>query len=132
VQTARTLATDVFSSFKAFGNKPTPSSGSLFTKAPVAPIENAPTVSTGSGSPGFWSKWGSTAIAVGSAAAATAAAGAVYYKKDDIGIGYAWAVDHMKYVGNLWDEETLKKRLTTLVGFEHSMGVLFKTYVFSH
>lgn len=76
----------------------------------------------------FWSKWGSTAVAVGGALATSAAAGAAYYKKDDIGIGYLWATDHMKYVGTLWDEAALNARLNTVISYEESMGVLFRTY----
>jgi hypothetical protein len=131
-QTARTLATDVFSSFKSIGTKApsTPLSESLSVKAPVTTTANAPAASSQANGGGFWSKWGSTAVAVGGVvAAAGAAAGAAYYKKEDIGVGYVWAADHMKYVGNLWDEETLNKRLNTVIAFEQSMGVLFRTYV---
>lgn len=61
--------------------------------------------------------------------AAGAAASAAYYKKEDIGVGYTWAMDHMKYVGSLWDETELKKRLDTIVGYDKKMGILFRTYV---
>jgi hypothetical protein len=127
VQTAKTVVTDVFSSFQAFKKgPPTPNLTSTFpAKPPIAAIESAPPTPE---SASFWSKWGSTAVAVGGAvAAASAAAGAAYYKKEDIGIGYLWAVDHMKYVGNLWDEEALKARLDTVISYEASMGVLFRT-----
>jgi len=67
-------------------------------------------------------------MAVGGAViAAGAAASAAYYKKEELGIGYTWATDHMKYVGSLWDEEDLNKRLDTLFGFDKRMGILFRT-----
>ena len=59
--------------------------------------------------------------------AAGAAASAAYYKKEEIGVGYTWAADHMKYVGNLWDEQELDKRLNTVVGYDKNMGILFRT-----
>lgn len=59
--------------------------------------------------------------------AAGAAASAAYYKKEEIGIGYTWATDHMKYVGSLWEEQELNKRLDTIVGYEKRMGILFRT-----
>ena len=58
---------------------------------------------------------------------AGAAAGTAYYKRDDIGVGYRWATDHMKYVGNLWDEKALTKRVDDLMQIEEKMGVLFRT-----
>lgn len=36
----------------------------------------------------------------------------------------------MKYVGTLWDEATLKRRVDTLFQIEQSMGVLFRESVF--
>lgn len=35
-------------------------------------------------------------------------------------------MDHMKYVGNLWDEATLNKRVETLVDIEEAQGVVFR------
>lgn len=109
---------------KAINQNNQPSAVAL-TKQPVAALP-PPEPATGSG--GFWQKWGTTALTVGGAViAAGAAASAAYYKKDEIGIGYTWAVDHMKYVGNLWDEEELNKRLDTLVDCDKKMGILFRT-----
>lgn len=94
------------------------------TKKPVAALL-PPEPVTGAG--GFWQRWGTTALAVGGAAiAAGAAASAAYYKKEEIGSGYTWATDHMKYVGNLWDEQELNKRLNTIVGYDKKMGILFR------
>ena len=56
----------------------------------------------------------------------SAVAGAAYYKKDDLGVGYKWATDHLKYVGTLWDEEKLKNRLDRLVEIEEKLGVVFR------
>jgi hypothetical protein len=58
---------------------------------------------------------------------AGAAAGTAYYKRNDINVGYTWATDHMKYVGTLWDEDSLKKRVDDLMQIEEEMGVLFRT-----
>ena len=63
----------------------------------------------------------------GSFFGAGAAAGAAYYKRDEIGVGYTWATDHMKYVGTLWDEDALHKRVNDLMEIEERMGVLFRT-----
>lgn len=64
---------------------------------------------------------------MGGALLAAGAAGAAYYKREEIGVGYAWATDHMKYVGTLWDEATLKRRLEDLFQIEEKMGVMFRT-----
>ena len=32
----------------------------------------------------------------------------------------------MKYVGTLWDEEKLRKRLNELLDIEESLGVIFR------
>ena len=55
------------------------------------------------------------------------AAGTAYYKRDDIGIGYTWVTDHLKYVGNLWNKNELEARLDKLFAIEAEMGVLFHT-----
>jgi hypothetical protein len=60
---------------------------------------------------------------------AGAVAGTAYYRRDDIGSGYGWATDHMKYVRNLWDEDALQKRLQDLIDAQGQLGVVFRTYV---
>jgi hypothetical protein len=55
------------------------------------------------------------------------AAGGAYYKKDDLTQGLTWATDHMKYVGNLWDEAALEQRVEALVDIEKEQGVIFRT-----
>jgi len=57
-----------------------------------------------------------------------ATAGAAYYKRDDLGLGYTWATDHMKYVGNLWDEQQMKRRVKLLFEIEETMGVVFRDF----
>ena len=69
------------------------------------------------------------ALGVGGLLASGAAAGAAYYQRDNIGQGYQWAADHMKYVGTLWDEEKLKKRINELIDIEDSLGVIFRKSV---
>lgn len=78
--------------------------------------------------PTGWARWaGPAAYAVGGAILAGAAAGGAYYKKDDLTQGLSWATDHMKYVGNLWDEAALEKRVEALVDIENDYGVVFRT-----
>ncbi|KAJ7240306.1 hypothetical protein B0H12DRAFT_55523 [Mycena haematopus] len=74
-----------------------------------------------------WGKWAGTAsYAVGGALLAGAAAGATYYKREDLGLGYSWATDHMKYVSHLWDVDALNRRVDFLVNAEEQEGVLFR------
>ena len=67
--------------------------------------------------------------AVGGAILAGAVAGGAYYKRDDLTQGLSWATDHMKYVGNLWDEESLNQRVEALIDIEKERGVIFRTLV---
>lgn len=122
VQTTKSFVSDVMKVINKNNQQP---AVSATTKRPVAALP-APEPATGTG--GFWQSWGTTALAVGGAViAAGAAASAAYYNKEEIGIGYTWAVDHMKYVGNLWDEADLNKRVDTIVGYDKKMGILFRT-----
>ncbi|KAF9646961.1 hypothetical protein BDM02DRAFT_3083890, partial [Thelephora ganbajun] len=122
VQTTKTFVSDVMKAINQ-NNQPT---AVAVTKQPVAALP-PPEHATGTG--GFWQRWGTTALAVGGAViAAGAAATAAYYNKEEIGIGYTWAADHMKYVGNIWDEGELNKRLNTIVGYDKKMGILFRTF----
>ena len=75
------------------------------------------------------SKWGSAMYAIGGAIMAGAVAGGAYYKRDDLTQGLSWATDHMKYVGNLWDEESLNQRVDSLIDIEKERGVIFRTLV---
>ncbi|CCM04049.1 uncharacterized protein FIBRA_06208 [Fibroporia radiculosa] len=113
-------ARSAFSSFQSFASKQTTTTA---TRAAIGPESSGASASVSA-----WQKWAPAAYAVGGAVIAGAAAGAAYYKRDDLGAGYKWATDHMKYVGNLWDEHTLHKRLERLLAIEEQMGVLFKTF----
>lgn len=73
-----------------------------------------------------WAKWGPAAMyGLGGAVAAGAAVGAAYYRKDDLTSGVGWAGDHLKYVGNLWDEKALKVRVDSLLAIQAESGVFF-------
>jgi len=122
VQTTKTFVSDMMKVMNQNNKQPT---AAATTKRPVAALP-APEPATGTS--GFWQRWGTTALTVGGAAlAAGAAATATYYKKDEIGIGYTWAADHMKYVKNLWDEKELDNRLNTVAEYDKKMGILFRT-----
>jgi len=121
VQTTKTFVDDVMKAINQSNQQTTAAA----TKRPLAVLP-PPEPATGAG--GFWQRWGTTALAVGGAViAAGAAASATYYNKDEIGIGYTWATDHMKYVKNLWEEGEMNKRLDTVVDFDKKMGILFRT-----
>ncbi|KAH9853663.1 hypothetical protein C2E23DRAFT_728363 [Lenzites betulinus] len=117
-------ATNVLSGFKGWGVKTTTATSS--TPAASAAAAGAQTTTTTTTS--VWQKWAPAAYAVGGALLAGAAAGTAYYKRDDIGVGYTWVSDHMKYVGNLWNQAELEERLRKLLEIESSMGVLFHTF----
>lgn len=76
-----------------------------------------------------WSKWAPAAYTVGGAVLAGAAAGGVYYARDDLTQGLTWATDHLVFVGNLWDQAALEKRVEDLVDIEKEHGVIFRTLV---
>lgn len=121
-QTTKTFVSDIMKVI----NQNNQQTAVASTRRPVAALP-APEPATGAG--GFWQKWGTTALAVGGTViAAGAAASAAYCKKEDIGIGYTWALDHMKYVGNLWEQEEMDKRLNTVVEYDKRMGILFRTF----
>ncbi|KAK2466069.1 hypothetical protein APHAL10511_001711 [Amanita phalloides] len=76
-----------------------------------------------------WGRWvAPAAYAVGGAVLAGAAVGSAWYKREDLGQGYEWATDHMKFIGNLWDEKALQKRVNDLTGLEKSHSILFRTF----
>ena len=61
--------------------------------------------------------------------AAGAVAGGAYWRRDDLNLGLSWVTDHLKYVGELWNEKRMNARVEGLVDFEEQHGVLFKTCV---
>jgi hypothetical protein len=114
--TTHMAATGVIASLSAYGAKK--------SAEPVA-SENPTTLSSTNTPKSSWRKWAPAAYAVGGALLA-GAVGTAYYKRENLGQGYAWATDHMKYVGNLWDEDTLKRRVEQLIGVEETLGVTFR------
>ncbi|KAI0773402.1 hypothetical protein BC629DRAFT_1701863 [Irpex lacteus] len=120
-------ATELFSATSSFFRTRSGSSPSSPPAAPPVPPKALPAPPPSPGG-AAWKKWAPAAYAVGGALLAAGAAGAAYYKREEIGVGYAWATDHMKYVGTLWDEATLKRRLEDLFQIEEKMGVMFRTF----
>ncbi|KAI0638016.1 hypothetical protein C8Q77DRAFT_1088902 [Trametes polyzona] len=114
-------ATSVLSGFKGWGAKTTTTTTTASASAAATGAQTTTTTSV-------WSKWAPAAYAVGGALLAGAAAGTAYYKRDDIGVGYTWVTDHMRYVGNLWNQAELEERLQKLLEIESRMGVLFHTF----
>ncbi|KAL4241881.1 putative lipase ROG1 family protein [Abortiporus biennis] len=115
-------ATNLFSTFR----KSPPTTTAAPVVPPAKPLPALP--STEQAGTSIWKKWAPAAYAVGGALIAGAAAGTAYYRRDDIGVGYTWATDHMKYVGTLWDEERLMIRVNNLMRIEDEMGVMFRTF----
>ncbi|KAF8557019.1 hypothetical protein OG21DRAFT_1596149 [Imleria badia] len=121
---ARGIAADVFSFFKGTERA---------TATPPNPALLQITAGTSeTSSASAWAKWAPTAYyAIGGAAIAGAAAGAAYMRRDDLTSGYSWASDHMKYIGNLWDEKAMRERLDNLLAAQTDHGIIFKAfYVF--
>ncbi|KAG6821566.1 hypothetical protein H0H93_000075 [Arthromyces matolae] len=113
--TAQTVGSAIFGAFAGLGaNKATSTS---------------PTASSRSGSGSGWSSWAApVAYAAGGALLAGAAAGSAYYKREDLGNSFMWVTDHLKYVGNLWDENSLSKRMDALAAMKDLAGVTFHVF----
>ena len=75
-----------------------------------------------SSSRSLWAKWAPAALG---AAAVGAAAGVALYKKEELTSSLGWAGDHLKYVGNLWDEKALRRRVDSLIAIRRESGVHF-------
>lgn len=121
VNAATTVGSALFGSFAGF------SAGKAAQGAPSASSSAAaPNAAQKSAATG-WGKWvGPTAYAIGGALLAGAAAGGAYYARDHLNTSYTWLMDHMKYVGNLWDETSSQKRLEALVDIDEQHGVVFR------
>lgn len=98
-----------------------------------SPSSSAATAASASG----WAKWAPAAYAVGGALLASAAAGTAYYKRQELATGvgavtqtvgssYIAVLDHMKYVGSLWDEKAMWSRMESLATAEDEHGVIFR------
>ncbi|KAF9268142.1 hypothetical protein L218DRAFT_918476 [Marasmius fiardii PR-910] len=120
-ETAKTVGSALFGSLAGFGAGKAATESSAST-SPAGLITAPSQEQTG------WSKWAPAAYAVGGALFAGAAAGSAYYKRADLGLGYTWATDHLKYVGNLWDEDTSKKRVEFMIEVDETAGILFRTF----
>lgn len=119
VTTAQTVGSTILGAFAGLSAK----------KATTSMSSAQQITSDNSSAAAGWKTWTTpAAYAVGSAVLAGAAVGGAYYKRDDINVGLAWATDHMKYVGNLWDEEALKRRVDALMDAEEQEGVYFRTF----
>ncbi|KZV97257.1 hypothetical protein EXIGLDRAFT_764551, partial [Exidia glandulosa HHB12029] len=118
-------ASDIAKSFGFFGaaakkmSSPAASTDKLALTAP--PSASATNQSAVAG----WAKW---APAVAGAIVTAGAAGAAYYRREDIASSWKWGNDHMKYVGNLWDEKALHARLEALARIRDELGVRFRVY----
>ncbi|KAJ7638933.1 hypothetical protein FB45DRAFT_827564 [Roridomyces roridus] len=120
-QTARTVGTSVLGAFAGAGFGASKASSSSPSSNPGTP----PPPATASG----WGKWaGAATYAVGGALLAGAAAGATYYNREELGLGIDWATGHMKYVGNLWDQDALNRRMEFLVNSKKQEGILFRNF----
>lgn len=123
----------LFSSVAGGSSKPTAASKSSSKEGAeqLALVSTAPSSSQSSTiSPkGAWSKWAPAALG---AVVAGAAAGAAFYNKEELTSSVGWAGDHLKYVGNLWDKQTLQRRVDSLVAVRKESGVHFHKYARLH
>ncbi|KAG7096776.1 hypothetical protein E1B28_004186 [Marasmius oreades] len=120
-EAAKTVGTALFGSLAGFGASKAASGSSPST--PPAGLLTAPSQDQSG-----WGKWAPAAYAVGGALFAGAAAGGAYHKRAELGLGYTWATDHLKYVGNLWDEDVSKKRVDSMIEVDETAGILFRTF----
>ncbi|KAA1466770.1 hypothetical protein DENSPDRAFT_812059 [Dentipellis sp. KUC8613] len=95
--------------------------------APASAAQPAGLLSSPSAGETPWSRWAPAAYAVGGALLAGAAAGAAYYRRNELTLVSANVLDHMRYVGNLWDQDALSKRVEDVLEIEKEHGVVFKT-----
>ncbi|PIL36979.1 hypothetical protein GSI_00671 [Ganoderma sinense ZZ0214-1] len=110
---------------------PDPDTSKDGDETPKSPTTKTPTGESSEGTTvtSLWQKWAApAALAIGGVVLAGTAAGTAYYKREEIGVGYTWVTDHLKYIGNLWSKEELEERLDRLLTLESRMGVLFHTF----
>ncbi|KAL1747652.1 hypothetical protein HDZ31DRAFT_80229 [Schizophyllum fasciatum] len=124
--TAKTLGSALLGGFAGLGgSKKQPDNKS--TSSPAGLI-TAPPPASDAGQTG-WARWAVPALyAVGGAVAAGAVAGGAYWRRGDLNLGLTWVTDHLKYVGELWNEKWMNARVEGLVDFEEQHRVLFKTF----
>ncbi|KAI0307238.1 hypothetical protein B0F90DRAFT_1814020 [Multifurca ochricompacta] len=75
-----------------------------------------------------WGRWAPAALAAGGALIAGAAAGSAYYHRRDIESSYGTLMEHMQYVGALWDRDDLTTRVRHLAENEARHGVIFRMF----
>jgi len=109
----------------AIGQKFTGGSNASMASSAASATSASPLAITAPPASG-WSKWAPAAYGIGGALVAGAAAGTAYWKKDDLGMGYTWMTDHMKYVGNLWDQDALKRRMGRVQEVSDELGIRFR------
>lgn len=68
--------------------------------------------------------------AAGLTGAAAAAFGAAYYNRDTLAQHWTWATSHLSFVGELWKQEELERRLEMVVAAREK-GIGFHKWVFS-
>ncbi|CDZ98473.1 3-hydroxyacyl CoA dehydrogenase [Phaffia rhodozyma] len=123
-----TTATTTSSSKEQTGSRPTTRST---VSQPAPHIDETPTTTTTAATSKGWASRFTKGVplvyGLGAAAVAAGAAGA-YYKRDDLGLGMGWAQDHLQFVGNLWDGETMRLRLESLDELVHEDGILFRNF----
>ncbi|EPQ59080.1 hypothetical protein GLOTRDRAFT_70221 [Gloeophyllum trabeum ATCC 11539] len=129
ISTARTVVSDVADAFSYFtGKKGAESAAASMASSSTTiqtPLLTGPEASISAG----WQKWAlPAAYAISGIAVAGAAAGTAYWRREDLGLGYGWVQDHLRYVGALWDEKRLLRRVEKVMDIEKDIGVLFRTY----
>lgn len=115
-------ASGLFGAFSQPAGKSAPGIGQ-----PAAVLSSLAPAPSGSSS-GRWGRWGQAAYAVGGALVAGAAVGTAYYHRPNIESGYGILMEHMQYVGALWDKDTLAGRVGNLVEGETTHDILFRTF----
>ena len=113
-------ATDIWSAINDYTKSSAPAASK-----PPAGLLTAPDSAPTSGA-GGWAKWAPVAYAAGGALLAGAAAGTAYYRRNDISVSYNYLQDHMKYVGNLWEEKAMEERLVAILEAEERHNVVFR------
>ncbi|EPQ28346.1 uncharacterized protein PFL1_04173 [Pseudozyma flocculosa PF-1] len=127
VQTAQTLGTffapmgvGLAANWNNKRNNSAPNASGTRSASAPAGAQPDPGTSRGGGGAG----WRNALIATGAVALAGGAA-ASYFNKDKIGGAYGWVSDHLAFVGNLFDNQAMRRRLDDLVS---QPQILFHCY----
>ncbi|TFK55533.1 hypothetical protein OE88DRAFT_1709979 [Heliocybe sulcata] len=129
ISTARTIASDFSSAFNYFSKKNGEAAAASVASSSTTTTSQTPLLTASANTTSAWQKWAlPAAYAVGGIAVAGTAAGTAYWRREDLGLGYGWITDHLRYVGTLWDEKRLLRRVEKVLEIERDMGVMFRTY----